>query len=302
MSMDTYNEAEKSFMVIALKEEAREVLWKVGSNVDPDTLIKSCMEDLQAIAPRQDGAETRSEEEIWRQVRELLLKAAYATRPHCIRCGVCCSKGSPTLLKDDVALLRSAVLRPEHLVTIRRGELAYCPQEEKLMPSETELIKIKETPGSRTCCFFRPGDKECSIYESRPAQCRQQECWNTQSGEEIGKGSWLNRQDLLQSVGQLWAVIQRHEDRCSYDEFNRIMARLEATKGSTVGDLLELLRFDHHVRQFLGEKLGIDTELMVFFFGRPLTEAVEAYGLTVESDKDGSFVLTTSDTNPHSSE
>jgi hypothetical protein len=118
-----YNKAEVDFFLTALKEEARTMIYEVGASVEPKALVDSVLEDLQALAPREN--DDRSEEEVWNQIRRLLLKAAYATRPHCIRCGTCCTKGSPTLLAEDMELFVKDILRPEHVTTIRLGEPAY---------------------------------------------------------------------------------------------------------------------------------------------------------------------------------
>jgi Fe-S-cluster containining protein len=288
---EKYNKAEWDFFVTALKEEARTILKEVGSSTDPETLVRDALGELEALARRDDGQDNRSEEEIWTQVQELLLKAAYATRPHCIRCGTCCTKGSPTLLEDDMELFSRSILKPAHLVTIRAGEPAYSNQTEELAATPEELIKIRETTGSKTCVFYEKSGSKCTIYESRPAQCRSQECWNTVASAGIAGVSPINRKRLLEPITNLWEIIQRHEERCSYSEFSRAMTRLGATKGQTVSEILDLLAFDHHVRGFIAEMFGIDPDSMDFFLGRSLQEAIARYGLEVEEQPDGSFLL-----------
>lgn len=288
--MADYNKAEADFFIVALKEEARSVLWKVGSNTDPDTLLKGVMEDLQALARRNDGTDTRTEEEIWTQVRGRLVKAAYETRPHCIRCGECCSGGSPTLLPEDIALFRNDILKPSDVVTIRRGEPVYSNREEKAESAGSEMLKIREKAGEKTCSFYEKWDKSCRIYESRPQQCRKQECWNQEAFDEVSETARLGRKALLEAVAPLWKIIERHEERCSHDEFARIMTRLGATKGQTVEEVLEMLRFDHHVREFLRENFELDPDSIDFFLGRPLSAFLGFYGLKLE-EKEGSFYL-----------
>lgn len=288
--MTEYNKAEADFFIVALKEEARTILWKVGSDTDPDTLVKSVIEDLQALAPRTDGTDKRTEEEVWTQVRDRLLKAAYETRPHCVRCGECCSNGSPTLLVEDMILFRDDVLKPTDIITIRRGEPVYSNREEKADTAPNEMLKIKEQAGGRACTFYEKWDKGCKIYASRPQQCRKQECWDPGAFEDITDSPRLERKSLLEAVAPLWELIQRHEERCSHDDFARIMARLGATKGQTVDEVLEMLRFDHHVREFIAENFGLAPAAMDFFLGRPLSGFLGLYGLKLE-EKDGSFFL-----------
>lgn len=287
-----FNKADWEFFVVALKEEARDVLWSVQLDLDPDTLIKSALEDLQALAPKPEGTETRSRDEIWNDVRARLLQAAYALRPHCIRCGTCCEKGSPTLLKQDTELFVTGVLTPSDVFTIRSGEQVYIPETEQTVPSQTELIKIKETSDSRSCMFLDTSSKSCRIYGSRPEQCRRQECWNPKQTLQQDDRT-LTRKDLLEATGDLWSIIEKHEDRCSHDEFTREIARLSATKGQTVDDLLNMLAFDHHVRDFVKTNLGVDEKFLTFFFGRPLSQDLFYYGLSLEENEDGTFFLTT---------
>lgn len=289
----SYNKAEEDFFITALKEEARAMLWKVGSSSDPETLVNGILKDLEDLAPKESAAEERSEEEIWRQVRKRLLKEAYATRPYCIRCGTCCTEGSPTLLREDMALFNRDILKPAHVITIRRGQMTFSSISEQTSPTETELIKIRETPESRECVFYEKGGKSCAIYESRPVQCRRQECWNPEASAEVAGDVRLTRKDLLETTGPLWEVILRHEERCSHNDLSRSMARLSATKGYCVEEVLEILRFDHHVREFISEKLDLEPESMDFFFGRPLADSLEMYGLKLQEQRDGSFLLTT---------
>lgn len=290
-----FNKAEWDFFVVALKEEARAVLHEVGSSADPHTLVGNILDDLQALAPREPSQEDRSEQEIWTQVKDRLLKAAYATRPHCIRCGTCCTQGSPTLAKEDIGLFTRDMLKPADVTTIRRGELAHNNATGgEIAPVEHEMIKVREDPGTRTCVFFQPEDKSCAIYDERPGQCRRQECWNP-APPFPGTEEPMTREDLLSTTGDLWSIICRHEERCSYANFDRIMARLAATKGQTVQDVLDMLAFDQHVRDFLGKQFRLYPETMNFFLGRPLAESVSVYGLRIEENQDGTFILTVAD-------
>lgn len=289
-----FNKAEWDFFVVALKEEARTVLHEVGSGADPHILVSGILEDLQALAPGAEGLEERSEQEIWTQVRERLLKAAYATRPHCIRCGTCCTKGSPTLVKADIGLFNHDILKPADIVTIRLGELTYNNATGEIAAVEQEMIKIREDPGTRTCVFFQQDDAICTIYDERPGQCRRQECWNPQPPIEVTDEP-LTREDLLGTTGDLWNIILRHEERCSYANFDRAIARLAATKGQTVEDVIDILGFDLHVRDFLCRHFRLYPETMNFFLGRPVAESLAIHGLKLDRDEEGNFLLTMAD-------
>ncbi len=65
--MADYNKAEADFFIVALKEEARTVLWKVGSSTDPETLLKGVMEELQALARRDDGTDAEAKKKSGRR-------------------------------------------------------------------------------------------------------------------------------------------------------------------------------------------------------------------------------------------
>src|SRR5208283_1482692 len=128
--------------------------------------------------------------------------------------------------------------------TLRGGEPAFSNETEELAETQEELIKIRETSGTKTCIFYEQSGSQCTIYESRPVQCRSQECWNTTATEGTAGLIPINRKRLLEPIPTLWEIIQRHEERCSYSEFSRAMTRLAATKGQTVGEILDLLAFD----------------------------------------------------------
>ena len=115
----------------------------------------------------------------------------------------------------------------------------------------------------------------------------------------------MSRQPLLEPTGVLWDIIQRHEERCSHDELRRVIARLASTKGQTVEQVLDMLRYDQHVREFASEHFNLAPGTLDFFFGGPLRETVHVYGLAVKDQPDGTFLLTTIDSeqsageNPH---
>jgi Fe-S-cluster containining protein len=292
--MDNFNKSELDFFITALKEEARDVLWQVGSDGDPQILVDSCIEDLQALAPKEN--DERPETEVWQQIRDRLLKAAYATRPYCIRCGTCCTKGSPVLTEDDIPLLNRNIIRPDQVITIRKGEDTYSSKSESVQPSDREYIKIKEDPNSHTCVFFDKKSKECSIYETRPEQCRQQECWDpSKMSTEL---NYLDRLSILKEAGPVLDIIKQHEDKCSHDELKKAVNQLGTTHGETVQELLELLRYDHYVRQWVMDNYKLDKETLSFFFGRPLKDTLFLYGLKLEQEADGCFMLMPTEQSP----
>jgi Fe-S-cluster containining protein len=284
------NKSEWEFFVTALVEEARESIWKVGSNTDPKSLIESIKQELQGLARKTDGTDHRTDEQIWMQVKERIHKAAYDSRPYCIGCGTCCTVGSPTLLKDDFAIFDKEVLKPEHLITMRKGEKAFDPNSEAVITIDDEMIKLREKEGTKTCIFYDEIHRNCSIYESRPVQCRKQECWDAQSNK-YDSGIPMSREDLLKPVSSLWEVISRHEEKCSHSQLQRSAAKLAATGGQSVNEFIDLLKFDMHVRNFVGEQLGLTPESVDFFLGRPLVDFLADFGLILDQNDNGSYLL-----------
>jgi len=213
-------------------------------------------------------------------------------RTHCIRCGECCLKSSPTLHVKDLALVVSGSLRMEHLYTLRKGELVMDNVHGGIVPADQEMIKVKEKrAGGRTCTFYAEQEKACALYEKRPAQCASLKCWDTVEFMELYRSPKLRRQDVLES-GVLLGVIEEQEKRCSYATLCDHVLRISEEGEKAVEKILELLKFDFHLRPFLAQKLGLRIEDMDFFFGRPLTETIVMFGLKVERQPDGGFLLT----------
>jgi Fe-S-cluster containining protein len=214
------------------------------------------------------------------------------SRTHCIRCGECCLRSSPTLHAKDLALVREGGFRIEHLYTIRKGELVRDNVRGRIVPADQEMIKVREKKGhSRTCIFYDGGKKACAIYEKRPAQCASLKCWDTTEFMELYQGPKLHRQDVVRN-GVLLGLIEEQEKRCGYAVLHDHVRRISEHGEKAVEKILELLKFDFHLRPFLAQKLELRVEEMDFFFGRPLTETIVMFGLKVERQPDGGFFLT----------
>ncbi len=210
-------------------------------------------------------------------------------RTHCIRCGECCRTSSPTLHAKDLALVSGGYLRIEHLCTIRQGELVRDNVHGGLVPADQEMIKVREKMGG--CAYYTGEKKACSIYENRPAQCATLKCWDTAEFMELYRSPKLRRQDVIDN-GILLGLIEEQEKRCSYAVLHDHVHRISEDGEKSVERILELLKFDFHLRPFLSQKLELRMEEMDFFFGRPLTETIVMFGLKVERQPDGGFLLT----------
>ena len=164
------------------------------------------------------------------------------------------------------------------LFTIRRGELARDNVKGILAPLTQEIIKIKGKADRWICQFYDPATRGCGIYEQRPLECRALNCRDTRWIERVYETARLTRQDLLSGIQGLWELVEDHERRCSY-------AGLKSLVGKGVRDgrlkqeeaILEIIRYDVHVRRLTTEKGGVDEQMLDFIFGRPLVDTIKMF-------------------------
>jgi len=215
-------------------------------------------------------------------------------RTECIRCGDCCRAGSPTLHISDVGLVKTDRIPLRDLYTIRIGEPVYDNLNGRIVPVSVEMIKIKERRHGGGCVFLDETDQRCLIYEYRPCQCSAMKCWDDNEfklryGEPRG-----SRWDLVEDERML-ALMEEHERRTGYGHLKESVKAIQSLGETAVEEVLNEIRFDHHIRLFAGQKLGTSALEMDFYFGRPLSETIEVFGLQVRRQMDGTFLLTTAD-------
>ncbi|MBW2259715.1 MAG: YkgJ family cysteine cluster protein [Deltaproteobacteria bacterium] len=213
------------------------------------------------------------------------------SRTHCIRCGTCCTKGGPTLHDEDAVLFSNGVLNKADVYTLRKGEVVRNI-DDTLTVIEQEMIKIKGQGESWSCMFYDDDENACKIYQNRPAECRALQCWALKGLKEVMARLCLQRKDLINPGDGVLRIIEAHEEKCGYAMLDLAVRRLEgADPEKAVEDILDLLRYDDHLRPFLAEKLKMDPDVMDFFFGRPLKTTIRMHGLCVKEEGDG-FLLT----------
>ena len=216
------------------------------------------------------------------------------SRTHCIRCGECCLGSSPTLQIADVSLVYDGFIERGNLYTIRLGELVRDNIRGELRVTEKEIIKIKEKEKNRGCIYYDEKAKACTIYEYRPIQCKALACWDESEFMRVYARPKVDRRDIIRDKIVL-GLMNEHDKRCSYSELDKCASQIKKEGEEAVGKILEILRFDHHIRAFTSKKLGIDLSEMGFLFGRPLTQTITMFGLKVIKSSDGSFFLTVLD-------
>lgn len=171
------------------------------------------------------------------------------------------------------------------LFTIRKGEPARDNVKGGLMQVTTDIIKIKGKGASWTCSFLEKQDNSCTIYPSRPIECRVLTCWDTREIERIYAVNRLTREDLLTQMASLWDLVNDHQAKCSYETLNMLAPKVgHPSHGGAGKSILDMLRYDVHLRHVVVEKGGMDAGMLEFLFGRPMTSSLAAFDLSVSAD------------------
>lgn len=198
----------------------------------------------------------------------------------CQRCGVCCEKGGPSLHHEDRHLVDSGRIPARCLFTIRRGELARDNVKDSLAALTTEIIKIKGQSGRWTCLFYDALSRGCGIYKHRPLECRALNCRDTRRIARVYATDRLTRQDLLSDVQGLWELVEDHEQHCSYQNLDaQVRDGVQGCRLKQESIILEVMRYDTHIRQLAVEKGGLDAMMLDFIFGRPLVDTIKMFGI-----------------------
>ena len=86
-------------------------------------------------------------------------------------------------------------------------------------------------------------------------------------------------------------LIAEHDQRCAFEKLNEAFGRLAESKGSSVTEVLELLAYEDHFRQFFRERLNIPGDTLDLVFGRSFADLLPLFGFRVETEPDGSCCL-----------
>ncbi len=212
------------------------------------------------------------------------------TTSKCRRCGTCCRKGGPILHQEDVPLILSGHIHLEHLVTLRKGEMAYNPVADKIEPLAHEMIKVRGVEGRWSCHYFFAPDNSCAIYEHRPLECRLLQCWDTSSLAPVIGQNTISRQYLLKDDDPRSTFAKLHEQRCPW---SRVWELLAAADDNTedfhhsLRDLTAIAREDISLRSRAVIRFGLSLKLELFLFGRPLFRLLNPFGINAYEDRDG---------------
>jgi Fe-S-cluster containining protein len=267
------------------------------SPVDPDELIDKMRQDekFQDLVNGWENMPTAAQANAWDMIQDRLWEAVRESRPYCVRCGECCRLGSPVLYDQDRPLLAQNVFRAADLMTLRHRETAYSHRENKMVELDRERIKLREKRGGGGCIYLSPGGDACLIYENRPHQCRVMDCWDPSRFSKLLPLPPLTRVDLLGKAHPLVAVIERHEERCGPDLIYKELSGTSEPAPEVMDNLLDMVLYDLHLREFAMNKFGITENELEFYFGRSLALLAATHGYRLETNPDGSptFVRTT---------
>ncbi|MEW6573201.1 MAG: YkgJ family cysteine cluster protein [Bacillota bacterium] len=204
-------------------------------------------------------------------------------RSSCIRCGTCCLKGGPVLHHQDKRILLDGRVGYQHLITIRKGELALDPAQGTLKPVPEELVKVRGKGSEWACCFFDTETSSCSIYEHRFLECRLLKCWDTADIQAVIGKNTVVRTDLINPGDPVIKVIEFHEKECPYSAVEELVGELsrETRKPQSLAQLTEIARKDLAIRFYALSKLSVREEFELFLFGRPVFKILNSRGIEI---------------------
>jgi Fe-S-cluster containining protein len=207
-----------------------------------------------------------------------------AFQSECKRCGTCCRKGGPALHGEDRRLVEDGTIPLKHLYTIREGEPARDNVRNTLEPVNGDVIKIRARGSGWTCLYLDEGSNSCTIYDHRPAECRALTCWDTARIEALYARDRLNRCELLGAAEGIREVVEIHQQRCDYHHLAGLAASFRSHPNTrTAEPILEMVRYDYHLRERFCLRSQTEPAILDFLFGRALTVTARGFGLRVRS-------------------
>ena len=207
----------------------------------------------------------------------------------CKQCGTCCRKGGPALHQEDLEILRTGQIELQHLVTIRKGEMALAPVSDTPQATDRELIKTAGRGSDWTCCFFDEQTNTCTIYENRPLECRLLQCWDTATIEAVINKDTLARTDIIGPDDPILEFIGAHEQACPLSRVISLAAKLHGAvaKQPILAELTDLVRRDLQIRARAVAAFNIPVAVELFYFGRPLFVLLSPYNIGIHEDHEG---------------
>jgi len=208
---------------------------------------------------------------------------------NCKRCGTCCRQGGPALHGPDIELLRSGRLRPEDLITVRRGELAFQPLAVSPEPVAHEFLKLTGQNGSWQCAFYDEATKGCGRYDHRPMACALLDCTDTGPLLDIAGQDLLTRFDCIGDDDPLLPLVREHEKLCPCPDLHAIRREVEqdACPPARLSELEAAVARDLAFRSRTAAVFRLSVGQELFAFGRPLFQLLLPLGITAVNTPEG---------------
>jgi Fe-S-cluster containining protein len=200
--------------------------------------------------------------------------------PYCTRCGTCCRKGGPTLHEEDRKILLEGHIGRQHLITIRKGELAFSPLSGRIEPISKEIVKIAGKGREWACYLYDEQKSSCIIYAHRPLECRLLKCWDTSMLLSVIFKDTITRADLIGRDEPIIKFMDTHEKDCSVQIAEDLISELQNSNNDSeaIEKLTALLHRDIELRRSAVSEFGLSLEAELFIFGRPLFKILSARG------------------------
>jgi len=201
----------------------------------------------------------------------------------CNQCGECCTNGGAALHSADRELLRNKLIPLSDLITIRKGEFAHNPVNNRIQATRAEIVKLRGGKGEWVCCYYDRKTKSCTIYDKRPLACRTLKCWDPAESLDLVEKDLLSRFDILEGEDFLLGQVTQYEEICPVPDFTTLSQDLKTEK--RVEKWLSLLEEQvNRDLQFRDQAVGSSTVIEqqeLFLFGRPLFQLLQPFGFAV---------------------
>jgi Fe-S-cluster containining protein len=190
-------------------------------------------------------------------------------------------KGGPVLHHEDKKILLEGHVGHQHLVTIRKGELALNPVSNKLEPVQREMVKVIGKGKDWSCYFYNEKKASCEIYEHRFIECRLLKCWDTSELISVIGKNTIVRADIINPDDPILKLIKIHDQECSCQEVEELIYKISETRYRTknLKRLDKITRKDVEIRDYAIYELGLNKHFELFIFGRPITEILSTCNL-----------------------
>lgn len=276
------------------QRRSRLLFWlrqvKSGASVARAEIWLGGQANFLGIAQRWDALTATQRQQQLPELEALFRSAAYSTRPHCLRCGTCCSNAGPTLYAGDEALFHDKLVAADLLVTYRVGEEVFSHWLNRPTVLDAEMVMIVSSPAGG-CALFHPKGDGCGIYDRRPVQCKAQKCWDTRDAGKLASWNGLTRVDLIEEDEPVLKIIADQELRCSPNRLRELLELGKQGSSEALEEGADMIRTDRELRrQVVGAKMA-PASALPFLLGRPLEMMTGAMGYTVGGGWRGDVML-----------